>query len=101
MLNSATATVSGRLRSTARVYARVPTACGRPALAESGMLERMLELGILYDASGGGELLHFSTAMTGTSLFLEVLERRGGYDGYGAPNSPVMIAAQRRERTRA
>ena len=60
----------------------------------------MRELGILYDASGGGELLHFYTAMTGTSLFLEVLERRGGYDGYGAPNSPVMIAAQRRERIR-
>jgi len=51
---------------------------------ESGMIERMRELGILYDASGGGELLHFYTAMTGTSLFLEVLERRGGYDGYGA-----------------
>ena len=67
---------------------------------ESGIIERMRELGILYDASGGGELLHFYTAMTGTSLFLEVLERRGGYDGYGAPNSPVMIAAQRRERVR-
>ena len=38
--------------------------------------------------------------MTGTSLFLEVLERRGGYDGYGAANSPVMIAAQRRARLR-
>ena len=68
---------------------------------ESGIIERMRELGILYDASGDGELLHFYTAMTGTSLFLEVLERRGGYDGYGAPNSPVMIAAQRRERSRA
>ena len=67
---------------------------------ESGIIERMSELGILYDASGGGELLHFYTAMTGTSLFLEVLERRGGYDGYGAPNSPVMIAAQRRGRVR-
>ncbi len=67
---------------------------------ESGIIEPMRELGILYDATGGGELLHFYTAMTGTSLFLEVLERRGGYNGYGAPNSPVMIAAQRRERIR-
>ena len=28
------------------------------------------------------------------SLFFEVLERRGGYDGYGAANSPVRMAAQ-------
>ena len=28
------------------------------------------------------------------SLFFEVLERRGGYDGYGASNSPVRMAAQ-------
>ena len=28
-------------------------------------------------------------------MFFEVLERRGGYDGYGAANSPVRLAAQR------
>jgi 4-hydroxyphenylpyruvate dioxygenase len=32
--------------------------------------------------------------MAGASLFFEVLERRGGYDGYGASNSPVRMAAQ-------
>jgi 4-hydroxyphenylpyruvate dioxygenase len=51
---------------------------------------------VLYDAEpGGGELLHFYTALIGTSLFFEVVERRGGYDGYGAANSPVRLAAQR------
>jgi 4-hydroxyphenylpyruvate dioxygenase len=52
------------------------------------------ELNVLYDRSGDGELLHFYSAREGR-VFFEVLERRGGYDGYGAVNSPVRMAAQR------
>jgi 4-hydroxyphenylpyruvate dioxygenase len=60
------------------------------------MIERMRAHGVLYDAEpGGGELLHFYTATLGSTLFFEVVERRGGYDGYGAANSPVRMAAQR------
>jgi 3-dehydroshikimate dehydratase len=59
------------------------------------LIEQMRELGVLYDAGEPGELLHFYTAMTGSSLFFEVLERRGGYEGYGAANSPVRMAAHR------
>jgi 4-hydroxyphenylpyruvate dioxygenase len=60
------------------------------------LIEAMREHGVLYDAEpGGGELLHFYTGMVGASLFFEVVERRGGYDGYGAANSPVRLAAQR------
>jgi 4-hydroxyphenylpyruvate dioxygenase len=65
----------------------------RTALAPDA-IERMRELGVLYEAGERGELLHFYTAMAGASLFFEVLERRGGYDGYGASNSPVRMAAQ-------
>ena len=50
---------------------------------EPALIERMRSLGVLYDA-GRGELLHFYTATIGPSLFFEVVERRGGYDGYGA-----------------
>jgi len=57
-------------------------------------IERMRELGVLHEAGERGELLHFYTAMAGPSLFFEVLERRGGYEGYGASNSPVRMAAQ-------
>ena len=28
-------------------------------------------------------------------MFFEVVERRGGYDGYGAADAPVRMAAQR------
>jgi 4-hydroxyphenylpyruvate dioxygenase len=58
-------------------------------------VERMRELDILYDEVGGSEFLHFYTALVGPSLFFEVVERRGGYDAYGAVNSPVRVAAQR------
>ena len=56
-------------------------------------IEQLRSLGVLYDAGERGELLHFYTATAGEQLFFEVLERRGGYDGYGAANSPVRLAA--------
>jgi 4-hydroxyphenylpyruvate dioxygenase len=53
-------------------------------------------LDVLYDRDAqGGELLHFYTARVGERVFFELLERRGGYAGYGAANSPVRMAAQR------
>jgi 4-hydroxyphenylpyruvate dioxygenase len=57
----------------------------------------MRVLGVLYDAVDGGKLLHFYTAMAGSTVFFELLERRGGYEGYGAANSPVRMAAQRQD----
>ena len=66
---------------------------GGAARARPGLLP-LRELGVLYDRSPEGELLHFYTARIGGRVFFEVLERRGGYDGYGALNSPVRMAAQ-------
>ena len=62
---------------------------------EPDLIDAMRALGVLYDCSEGGELLHFYTAMVGFRLFFEVVERRGTYDGFGAANSPVRMAAQR------
>jgi 4-hydroxyphenylpyruvate dioxygenase len=59
------------------------------------LLAALRELGVLYDRSAGGELLHFYTARIGGRVFFEVLERRGAYERYGAVNSPVRMAAQR------
>jgi 4-hydroxyphenylpyruvate dioxygenase len=62
---------------------------------EPELLRAMSELGVLYDRDERGELLHFYTAMVGSRLFIEVVERRGAYEGYGAVNAPVRMAAQR------
>jgi len=57
-------------------------------------VERMRALGVLYDVTADGELLHVYTEMVGPGLFFEIVERRGAHDGYGAANSPVRVAAQ-------
>lgn len=62
---------------------------------EPELLEQLREHSVLYDRdSSGGELLHFYTAAVGRRLFLEVLQRRGGYGGLGASNANVRMAAQ-------
>jgi 4-hydroxyphenylpyruvate dioxygenase len=60
---------------------------------EPDFLATLRELNLLYDRDADGEFLHFYTATVG-SVFFEMVERRGGYDGYGAPNAPVRHAVQ-------
>jgi 4-hydroxyphenylpyruvate dioxygenase len=54
---------------------------------------------ILYDRDEDGEYLHFYTHILGGRVFFEIVQRIGGYAGYGAVNSPVRMAAHRRLRT--
>ena len=61
-------------------------------------VEPLRELGVLYDRDDAGEFLHFYTTTLPRHRFFEVVERRGGYDGYGAANSPVRMGAQRAPR---
>ncbi len=56
-------------------------------------LATLRDLNLLYDRDADGEFLHFYTATVG-SVFFEMVERRGAYDGYGAPNAPVRHAVQ-------
>ena len=58
------------------------TAQNRFAL-DAGLLALLRENGLLYDRIGSGELLHAYTPVLPTGFYVEVLERRGGYDGYG------------------
>ena len=60
---------------------------------DPAFLATLRELNLLYDRDADGEFLHFYTATVG-SVFFEMVERRGGYDGYGAPNAPVRHAVQ-------
>ncbi|MGQ7787132.1 bifunctional sugar phosphate isomerase/epimerase/4-hydroxyphenylpyruvate dioxygenase family protein [Nesterenkonia sp. K-15-9-6] len=58
------------------------------------LIDRLRGLDLLYDRDDDGEFIHFYTPTLG-DVFLELVERRGSYDGYGAPNAPVRLAAQR------
>jgi 4-hydroxyphenylpyruvate dioxygenase len=49
---------------------------------------------VLYDRVGDGELLHVYTDVLSTGFYVELLERRGGYDGYGSASTHVRLAAQ-------
>ncbi|GAA2883720.1 bifunctional sugar phosphate isomerase/epimerase/4-hydroxyphenylpyruvate dioxygenase family protein [Nonomuraea rubra] len=51
-------------------------------------------LGVLYDRDGaGGEFLHLYTVTAGR-VFFELVQRLGGYQGYGAGNAPIRLAVQ-------
>jgi 4-hydroxyphenylpyruvate dioxygenase len=51
---------------------------------------------ILYDRDEHGEFFQLYSRLYGDGFFFEVVERRGGYRGYGAANAPFRIAAQQR-----
>ncbi|MGR6917494.1 bifunctional sugar phosphate isomerase/epimerase/4-hydroxyphenylpyruvate dioxygenase family protein [[Actinomadura] parvosata] len=51
-------------------------------------------LGVLYDRDAdGGEFLHLYTVTVGR-VFFELVQRVGGYQGYGAGNVPIRLAVQ-------
>ena len=60
---------------------------------DPAFLAELRELQLMYDRDEHGEFLHFYTQSLG-SVFFEIVERRGGYRGYGAGNAPVRLAAQ-------
>ena len=57
------------------------------------LLHDLRSLGILYDVDATGTFLHLYTRLVGSRLFFEVVQRTGAYDGYGAANAPVRMAA--------
>jgi 4-hydroxyphenylpyruvate dioxygenase len=63
---------------------------------EEQTAERFRAANILYDRDEGGEFFQFYSPMFGEGFFFEIVERRGGYRGYGGPNAPFRIAAQKR-----
>jgi 4-hydroxyphenylpyruvate dioxygenase len=58
------------------------------------LLARLRRLGVLYDRDGDGELFHVYTPLVAGRFYVELLERRGGYAGFGAANTPVRLAVQ-------
>ncbi len=59
------------------------------------VVDELRDLDLLYERDEHGGFVHFYTRTIG-QVFLEVVERRDGYDGYGATNAPIRLAAQQR-----
>jgi 4-hydroxyphenylpyruvate dioxygenase len=58
------------------------------------VVARMRDLGIVYDASPGGEFFHAYGTSFADRFFFEIVQRIGTYDGYGALNAPARMASQ-------
>jgi 4-hydroxyphenylpyruvate dioxygenase len=62
-------------------------------------LSELAYYNVLYDRDAqGGELFHVYTEAFEERFFFEILQRRGGYAGYGAANVAVRLAAMAKRR---
>lgn len=94
-----------RLEADGVKFLRIPRNYYDDLVARFGLpdeqIETMHEHNILYDRDErGGEFFHAYTEQLDQRFFLEVIERRGGYDGYGAANAAVRLAAHAQQRAR-
>ncbi|GAA1032947.1 hypothetical protein GCM10009557_33110 [Virgisporangium ochraceum] len=63
------------------------------------LLAALRKHSILYDRDASGGYLHFYTEMLGSRVFFAVVQRLGGYTGYGDPAGvPVRMVAHRESR---
>ncbi len=60
------------------------------------LLARLRTYDVLYDRTATGEFFQCYSRKLAGSVFFEIVQRDAGYDGYGAPNAPFRIAAQKR-----
>lgn len=65
---------------------------------DEALLEAMRTRNILYDCNDGGEFFHAYTETFSGRFFFEILERRGGYNQFGAANTGIRLAAQAAQR---
>jgi 4-hydroxyphenylpyruvate dioxygenase len=79
-----------RLRISPNYYADLKTAYD----LDDDFVARLQAGHILYDRSGAGEYFQIYSVPIFDGFFFEIVERRNGYDGYGARNAPVRLAAQ-------
>ena len=60
----------------------------------AAQIDRLRAGNILYDRDGAAEFFQVYTRTLEGGFFFEIVERRGGYRGYGAVNAPIRLAAQ-------
>ena len=59
-------------------------------------ITKLQEGNILYDRDGLGEYFQIYSVPIWGGFFFELVARKGGYQGYGARNAPIRLAAQMR-----
>jgi 4-hydroxyphenylpyruvate dioxygenase len=60
------------------------------------LLAKLQAGNILYDEDANGAFYQLYSKPYAGGMFFEIVQREGGYKGYGAPNAPFRIAAQKR-----
>lgn len=60
------------------------------------ILSEMQALNIMYDKDEQGEFFQLYSKTYGEGFFFEIIQRKKGYQGYGGPNAPFRVAAQKR-----
>lgn len=63
---------------------------------DDALVRRLRQANILYDRAAGAEYFQIYGVPIFDGFFFEIVERRGGYAGYGARNAPIRLAAQLR-----
>ncbi len=63
---------------------------------DQGIVDRMQAASIMYDEDAGGQFFQLYSEPRTDGFFIEIVQRQGNYAGYGAPNAPFRIAAQKR-----
>ncbi len=61
-----------------------------------GFLDRLRAANLLYDQENGAEFLQLYSRAFAGGMFFEIVQRDPGYTGFGGPNAPFRIAAQKR-----
>ena len=63
---------------------------------DAELSQKLRQNNILYDRDENGEFFQLYSPAYVEGFFFEIVERRNGYQGYGAPNAQFRIAAQKR-----
>ncbi|MFN3524450.1 MAG: bifunctional sugar phosphate isomerase/epimerase/4-hydroxyphenylpyruvate dioxygenase family protein [Paracoccus sp. (in: a-proteobacteria)] len=63
---------------------------------DDALTARIEAANIMYDEDAGGQFFQLYSQPRTDGFFLEIVQRQGNYAGYGAPNAPFRIAAQKR-----
>ncbi len=64
---------------------------------DDAALTELREHGLMYDREAAGEFWDLYADAFHERFFFEAVQRRGGYEGFGAANAPVRAAAQARQ----